>query len=980
MQTISLPCSYPITGINRVEVPLPAEIKGNLPQYQPDGTPTEALLKKGYNQSFVEKRPIGGSIYIFLQEGILKECTYSLFHQNECLKLHLTPIGNKETNTTKLQLSFDELYHLQTSEDATKLFSALGYQPEKLSTTLFSALFTANCSLEHLAPNVSIEGYLLAQNGQLWKSLIRCVRVRGNGNECYYDIQLECSVFLLNQHNGSETQELNRLKAENRNLQRVQLLLRRSMTRLKVLAEYSPDVIMQFDRQHRHLFVNQQVESLTPWKVEDYLGKTHEEIGFPPDFCSLCDKALAYVFETGNSHRLELDLPSGHVMDWFLIPEKNDESLVTSVITTARDITEQRLTEHRLRQSEQKIKDAFKVTRLSSWEYEISTDALSMSDEFRNLLGLTPECSINGTEYMNQFVHPKDLDRFKDSIREAKKARSSDFQQVIDYRIKPRTGNTLTILVSLRVELHAGRTIKMYGTCQDITRLKNTEQELEEYRASLELLVETRTLELKRSETRLADALRIANLGTWEFDVTTESFLVSDDVLEILGTTSDIEEGNLLQAEFVRSLIHPDDFEKYRSAVIKAKEATSEKWSEQVEFRIKHVKGDWRALLLSIRVNKNRPGSQFFGTLQDITSIQYVTQEKERLTSIIETTPDIISIAKPDGTITYLNAAGRSFFGIHHDGELARRSFFSFQSHKAKRVVSSKQLKEAEQQGLWSGEHRYLRFDGIEIPVSQLVIAHKNGAGKVEFYSTILRDISAQKKIEEDLLNKNKELDTFLYRASHDLRGPIATLMGLYQVAQYEVKEENALNLFDLYNSQVIRLNNITNTLIELTKLKERDVEPAEVNFKGLVQEAFANLQRLTESQDMLFHYDVEAIQGFISDPHLILVVLQNLIENSIKYKRQEVDSFVKVEVKFLNLENEIQLKVSDNGMGIEPDIQENIFNMFFRGNQRSKGSGLGLYVLKNVVNKLNGKITLYSVPYKGTTFKINLPQIKDAL
>ena len=773
--------------------------------------------------------------------------------------------------------------------------------------------------------------------------------------------------------------EMESLRKENKNLKRVQKVIKRSMERFRLLADYSPDVIMQFDRSHRHLFVNSQVEGQTGYQIEDFIGKTHAEMGFPPDFVKQCEEALGVVFKTGKSVRLDLQLPTGRWVDWYLIPEFDSGGEVNTVITTARDITEQKQTQLQLQKSERKLQDAFKVTRLSAWEYDLKTDKLILNPEFNALLGLPEDqkSGLSGKEYMDRFVVRDDLGKLRFVLDAALESCREDFQEVLDYRIHRTDGEIVHVLASIRLEIgEDGRITRAYGTSQDITYLRLTEQELEEYRTSLEKLVDTRTQELKRSEAKLADALRLANLGTWEFDPALQCFIVSDEVLEIIGSTAEIEEGNVLSVQRCKEIVHPDDFEYYRELVTRATESADELFTEQAELRIIRSDGDVRHIYLSIKINKQPFSLRFFGTVQDITEIRRTETEKNRLDEIIETTSDIVGIACVDGRITYLNKAGKAFFGIKEEEEMVNKTFSNFQSPKYARALTKKELEHAGAHGTWNGQNQYIRWDGTEVPVSQVIIAHKNTEGVVGSYSTIIRDISQQKKIEQDLIFKNNELDTFVYRASHDLRGPIATLMGLYNLVQYEQFNEQACALFDMYNSQVLRLNTITLTLIELTKIKESEFKPSIVNLGILVQNIFSKMQGMTESRNMFFQRDIEDIRGFVSDERLLAVIFQNLVENSIKYKRQDVDPFVKVEIRKKEDSDRIVIKVSDNGIGIDSNIQPKIFNMFFRGNERSSGSGLGLYILKNAVDKLGGRLTLYSVMYKGTTFKIELPPL----
>jgi PAS domain S-box-containing protein len=734
---------------------------------------------------------------------------------------------------------------------------------------------------------------------------VRCIKINTEAQGVTYQLVLQhlSHAFPPQKESLEAVLEIESLKQENKNLKRVQKLLKKSVDRLKVLAECSPDVIMQFDRAHRHQFVNTQVEGQMGLSVEDFLGKTHGEMNLPPAFSKECDKALEAVFQSGQNGRTELQLPNGNWVDWILIPEFNARGEVNTIISTARDITEQKKTAHELQKAEQRLNDAFEVTQLSNWEYDLKTDQVQLNQNFQKLIGIenSEQHSLTGKEFIERFVVKEDLGKFKFLLKSALESCCKDFKEVLDYRLLKPSGEMVHVLASVRLEIgDDGRVSGAYGTSQDITYLRLTEQELEEYRTSLERLVETRTQELKKSEAKLADALRLANLGTWEYDPAVDSFLVSEEVLEIMGTTSEIENGLLLSLARCREIIYAEDYRCYREAVYRALESEDDDYTDQTTFRVVRSDGDVRHIYLSIKINRNDRAFRFFGTIQDITDIRRTETEKDRLNEIIETTSDIVGIAHVDGSITYLNKAGKDFFGVKEGDELHTKTFYSFQPQNSPKVITQKELKHADKHGTWSGQNYYMRNDGVEVPVSQVIISHKNSEGQADSYSTIIRDISQQKRIEQDLIFKNNELDTFVYRASHDLRGPIATLLGLYNLVQYEVEENNdkARALFDMYHSQVLRLNTITLTLIELTKIKDSEFKPAVINFNKLIQNVYSKLQGMVESKDMLFTGDVEPVAGFLSDERLLLVILQNLVENAIKYKRKEVASFVRVVFK----------------------------------------------------------------------------------
>jgi len=295
------------------------------------------------------------------------------------------------------------------------------------------------------------------------------------------------------------------------------------------------------------------------------------------------------------------------------------------------------------------------------------------------------------------------------------------------------------------------------------------------------------------------------------------------------------------------------------------------------------------------------------------------------------------------------------------------------QKDTAKDLLKNVGFPNARKDGIWTGEGELMGRNGQNVPVSLSIVAHYGQEGIINSYSTIIRNISTQKKTEQDLIYKNTELDTFVYRASHDLRGPISSLLGLYQIVQYEVKDPKSLEFFDMFNKQILRLNEIILALINLTKIKDTAAVQTPISFTSIVNDAIDSLRHLKEFSHVKFKVKVNVKVEFKSDKGLITTIIQNLIENGIKYSRKTDYSYVHVTITS-NSQKMVIIKVEDNGIGIAKDIQYRIFDMFFRGNEISKGSGLGLYILKNAVEKIHGKIHLESEVSVGTTFTIEIP------
>ena len=275
----------------------------------------------------------------------------------------------------------------------------------------------------------------------------------------------------------------------------------------------------------------------------------------------------------------------------------------------------------------------------------------------------------------------------------------------------------------------------------------------------------------------------------------------------------------------------------------------------------------------------------------------------------------------------------------------------------------------------YSHEKRYVTKSGRIVWVYFTATVVKNLQGKPKHIISVAQDITLRKTAEQELLYKKSELDTFVYRASHDLRGPVASLMGLYNIVKVEfAHDKNAIAYFEHYNSSVMRLHTVLQNLIDLTKIKESETKLTQVDIKELIGSCMNTMKGLPDYHRIHFDLAVDFDFKVFVDSKKFKTIIKNLIENSIIYATPESSAFVKVHVTYQ--ENVLKIEVSDNGRGIDSRIQSKVFNMFFRGTEKSKGSGLGLYIVKNAVEKLNGSIQLTSKLNEGTKFSVYIPYL----
>lgn len=238
---------------------------------------------------------------------------------------------------------------------------------------------------------------------------------------------------------------------------------------------------------------------------------------------------------------------------------------------------------------------------------------------------------------------------------------------------------------------------------------------------------------------------------------------------------------------------------------------------------------------------------------------------------------------------------------------------------------------------------------------------------------SLAQEARRQQEKAEIIERKNAELDSFFYRISHDLKGPISSLLGLHNLILLEITDQPSLEYFHLYQSQIQRINNIVMDLINLTRMNHDAETRTKINFNRLVEECIGSYHYLDGYDRIDFVVSIEKELEYVSESAIVNTILQNLIENAIKYIRLDVKPYVGVFI--YEEDGKLVIKVKDNGQGIRQEDQSKIFNMFFRATDRQQGTGLGLYILKRAIERLNGEITLKSQKNVGSTFVATLPK-----
>ncbi len=239
-------------------------------------------------------------------------------------------------------------------------------------------------------------------------------------------------------------------------------------------------------------------------------------------------------------------------------------------------------------------------------------------------------------------------------------------------------------------------------------------------------------------------------------------------------------------------------------------------------------------------------------------------------------------------------------------------------------------------------------------------------------FEGVIKDITEEKESFLELKRVNFELDNFVYHTSHDLRSPLLSILGLISISKNEKSLESVMHYFDLIEKSVKRLDALVINLLTLSRNSRVDKQKQLVDIKETIQETIEILN-LNKPEKLEIKMDIKQHSKFFSDQTRVNIILNNLISNAYKYQNPSQDQpYVSIEVEVTD--EAMNLKVEDNGLGISPESQSKVFEMFYRATDQAHGSGLGLYIVKNVIDKLKGSIRFTSAIRKGTAFHVTLP------
>lgn len=571
-------------------------------------------------------------------------------------------------------------------------------------------------------------------------------------------------------------------------------------------------------------------------------------------------------------------------------------------------------------------------------------DFTYISPRCLEILGLDQKILLQGIHPMEKFIHPDDWDSLRQSSGEII-AHQKEWNW--EGRVFAKDKTIWVEAIGVPTLLEDGRVI-LNGIITDISQRKALEQKQDEADKRYRDLVEQIPLAIgihKRGLLVYVNSYAVKLLGANHID-------------DLLGRN-------------VMDFVHPDDLEL---AVMRVNKAMSGEATSVIEE--KYVRLDGQIINVEVSSHpfmfENEPAVQVI--VKDITSrrkAEKAIKKTENLFSqLFQSSPMAIVMLNEKGKVVQTNKGFEDLFGYTIQ-ELEGKELNQFivpdsleaEGNDINTLITSYQVIRL--------ETNRIRRDGSYLSVIIYGVPIRQDDATIGIFGMYI-DITGQKRLAEELQIRNTELDNFVYKVSHDLRAPLSSIRGLVNLAQLPGNNDNPKDYLKLVGQKIEQLDHFIGDVLSHSKNLKLELKIGIVNFQKIVEKTFADLSYLDGTGKLQKEIVIQG-DSFYGDSWRMEEIFRNLVSNAIKYRK--LDSTIpRIAISIMITRKAVEINFGDNGIGIDPANLSKIFEMFYRASLQSDGSGLGLYIVKNAVDKLGGRVTAQSQLGQGTTFMITLP------
>jgi PAS domain S-box-containing protein len=411
-----------------------------------------------------------------------------------------------------------------------------------------------------------------------------------------------------------------------------------------------------------------------------------------------------------------------------------------------------------------------------------------------------------------------------------------------------------------------------------------------------------------------------------------------------------------------KDIIYPEDYEKTKQAIKKLKPG------KDVKFSFRNIKKNKEIIEIHVVATliKFNNVTAILKIATDVTEIKkaeaLIERQKIYFDELFNATPFAVTLSDLNDNILKINKSFTKLFQFNPEEVCGKK--LSIIIPKEKQDEYKEAFQKLKHSDIIQIETVRQKKDKNKIEVLLVNYPHVSNDILIGFYCLYI-DITEEKKSEKQLLDynyelekTNSELDHFVYSISHDLRAPLTNIMGLLNIMDMEKDSSRQKILINKARSAINKLDDFIKIILDYSMNSRLEIKIKQIDFNLHISEAWENYAYLPGIGIIKLDIRLEQEVPFFSDKGRISIILNNVISNAIiYYNAARKNPCIKINILVDNHFAHIVIK--DNGIGIEKKYQEKAFDMFFRASQVSSGSGLGLYIVKDVVTKLGGKIKL---------------------
>ncbi|MBN1392202.1 MAG: PAS domain S-box protein [Sedimentisphaerales bacterium] len=655
-------------------------------------------------------------------------------------------------------------------------------------------------------------------------------------------------------------------------------------------------------------------------------------------------------------------------------PVFESDGSISGFIEIAEDITEYKRTEESLKESEKRFKAIFDNTADGILLTDAKTKKFYLGNKaICKMLGYKPE-ELKKLTVLD--ITPKELWSY--AKEQFGKIARGEASMVGDgsVPIKRKNGRIFYAAISAFPITFGGKTY-ITGVLRDVTAHKKAEEAL------------------RTSQAQLSNAMKIAKLGYWEYDVAEDMFTFNDQFYSIYHTSAEKVGGyKMSSARYARQFLHPDDVYMVEEEIKKAIKTTDPHFSRLVEHRIIYADGEIGYMAVRHFVVKDKKGRTIktFGANQDITEYKKtqedLRQAEAKYRTLVEQIPAVTYTSALDKTSTtiYVSPQIQQFLGFSQHEYNIDHDLWLKQLHPedCQRVLDSLHRSHKSKQH-FNCEYRMLRKDGGVVWFRDEAVVVRDNSGKPLMMQGVMFDITVQKQAEEELnMYRDKmaqterlaSLGTLSATVAHELTQPLTVIRLSIENSLEDLEQASCCKaVSDALGDALKEVVNATSAVDRFRNYARQSAgrAPCETNLEAIAGRIVRLLHKTAERARMTLNLKgLDKLPPVYSNEKDLEQMFFALTENAIhaadgkKNRRFTIEGVVKG--------RNIELRFSDNCSGIASENLDKIFDPFFTTGSDDGRTGLGLPIVQRIVSGFGGKIRVRSRLGKSTTFYVTLP------